>query len=77
MSTLKYILNRIALEAEALFLIPLLFHNAVGLPLTIVLIVALIAVRVVFRQRRRARARLYAERSARDRPVGGPGRDRR
>lgn len=52
-----------------MFLVPLLFHNVIGLPLTIVIVVALIALRIVIRQRRRARVRLGAQRAARERPV--------
>jgi hypothetical protein len=36
------------------FLLPILFHSHLGLPLTIVLVVALIVLRVVLRNRRRS-----------------------
>lgn len=52
-----------------MFLIPFLFHSAIGLPLTIVIAVTLLALRIVLRQRRRARGRLNAQRSMRETPV--------
>lgn len=52
-----------------MFLIPFLFHSAIGLPLTIVIAVALIVLRIVVRQWRRARRRLDAQRSVRETPV--------
>ena len=38
-----------------MFLIPILFHNTLGLPLTIVIVVALIGLRVLLERRGRAR----------------------
>ena len=62
-------------DERAVFLIPFLFHNAIGLPLTIVIAVALIALRIVLRQWRRARRRLSAQRSGRETPVAASDSD--
>ena len=56
-------------DERAVFLIPFLFHNAIGLPLTIVIAVALIALRIGLRQWRRSRRRRNAQRSSRETPL--------
>lgn len=56
-------------DERAVFLIPFLFHSAIGLPLTIVIAVALIALRIALRQWRRARSRPNAQHSIRETPV--------